>query len=312
MTTMSNRVCAAFDIGTNSVKLLVADLNDGVSVLHEETVVTRLGAGMLPNNPRLWESPMHRTIEAVSSMVRTARNFGVGNRITTVGTAALREAVNSNEFVDRLKQTCGLDVRIISGQEEARLSFMAVRLDPLWRSRPVLRVIDIGGGSTEIITGTVNEGKEPHRTSIPLGAVRLTERFLKADPPAVKELAAATAAVQTAFDGVVLPDGAGTDLVGVGGTVTNLAAITQGRFCAPEELHGCALSLEQIEAVMSRLVACTLEERKQVPGLDPRRADIIIAGAILLNHTLGCTGSATIEVSTRGLRWGVLYDSFLS
>ncbi len=312
MNEANERICAAFDIGTNSVKLLVADLSGGVSVLHEETVVTRLGAGMLANNPRLWESPMHRTIEAVSAMAKTARDYGVDNRISTVGTAALREAANADEFKSRLWEACGLNVKVISGQEEARLSFMAVRLDPRWRHRVGLRVIDIGGGSTEIITGLTDRDQEPHRTSIPIGAVKLTERYMNADPPAVKELAAATAAVEGAFAGIELPAGKDYGLVGVGGTVTNLAAVSMGRFCTPDELHGLSLSHEQIEAELSKLVACTLEERKNVPGLDPRRADIIIAGAILLNYALGSVGCSTLEVSTRGLRWGVLYDSFLN
>ncbi len=306
------RICAAFDIGTNSVKLLVADLADGVRMLYEETIVTRLGAGMLPNNPRLWESPMHRTIEALRSLAAKATELGAEERTSAVGTAALREAANRDEFVRRLRDACGLNVRVISGEEEARLSFMAVMLDPQWRNRGALMVIDIGGGSTEIITGTVGASAPLQRTSVPMGAVKLTERFIHADPPAVKELAAATTAVNNAFSEVNLPSPGDFTVVGVGGTVTNVAAIARGRFCAPDELHGTVVSQEQIEQVMQLLEGCGLDERKTLPGLDPRRADIIVGGVILLNMALGSTGYGKLEVSTRGLRWGVLYDSFLN
>lgn len=308
---------AAIDAGTNSVKLTVADLTGGAARrVIDESVITRLGEGMQAH--RLREVPMRRTIDAVAYFVALATQQNVRD-IAAVGTAALREAENRDEFLHRVRERCGLTIDVISGEEEARLSYLAVRRDPHWRRSALLRVIDIGGGSTEIIQGAESQDDIAGRISVPLGAVRLTERYLKSDPPTITQLAAANQAAAEAFarvpleviDGTHLTRSNNSVLVGVGGTMTNLGAIDLNGPRDPEQLHGHVLNADVIEGQIALFASRTLQERKQIPGLDPRRADIILGGAILLSQALARIGCPSIAVSTRGLRWGVLYDRFL-
>jgi exopolyphosphatase/guanosine-5'-triphosphate,3'-diphosphate pyrophosphatase len=304
---------ASIDVGTNSVKMVIADLSDGgARRLYDSSVTTRLGEGMQAQAGRLREVPMRRTLDALAGFVGIAREQGVRG-IAAVGTAALREAANRDEFLRRAQERCGLAIDVISGEEEARLSYLAVRRDPHWRAFPRLLVIDIGGGSTEIIEGEPNGDAIAARRSVSLGAVKLTERYLKSDPPTVTQLAAAHQIAAEEFGSVTLSaSNSGTQVVGVGGTMTNLAAIAlQGR-TDPESLHGHTLRADALEDLIERFASRTVAERKQIPGLDPARADIILGGAILLSQALAHIGATALDVSTRGLRWGVLYDRFAS
>jgi exopolyphosphatase/guanosine-5'-triphosphate,3'-diphosphate pyrophosphatase len=310
---------ASLDIGTNSVKLTVADLaGGGARRLSDQALVTRLGEGMEAHGNRLREVPMRRTIEAIADFVAQARAVGA-REIVAVGTAALRSAENRDDFLRRVQERCGLTIEVISGEEEARLSYLAVRRDPHWRDCARLWVIDIGGGSTEIIQGKAHSEAIASRISVNIGAVRLTERHLRADPPTVAQLAAANQTAMEAFAAVAIntadrfdpDDPASSRVVGVGGTITNLGGMdTEGRL-ELEAMHGYLLSADTLEAEITRLASLTIAERQQIPGLDPRRADIILGGAILLSQALARLGSPTIAISTRGLRWGVLYDRFL-
>lgn len=302
---------SSIDVGTNSVKMVIADLADGgARRLYDNSVTTRLGEGMQAQAGRLREVPMRRTLDALAGFVGIACERGVRG-IAAVGTAALREAENRDEFLRRAQERCGLTIEVISGEEEARLSYLAVRRDPHWRAFPRLLVIDIGGGSTEIIEGEPNGDAIASRRSVNLGAVRLTERYLKSDPPTVTQLAAANQIAAEAFGSVALSASPGeTQVVGVGGTMTNLAAIDQQGRTDPESLHGHTLRADALEDLIALFAARTVAARKQIPGLDPARADIILGGAILLSQALAHIGSAALDVSTRGLRWGVLYDRF--
>ena len=173
-------------------------------------------------------------------------------------------------------------------------------------------VIDIGGGSTEIIQGAADSDEIAGRISVNLGAVKLTEGYLRSDPPTVAQYAAASEAAQEQFRQVDVPaDADSIPIVGVGGTLTNLAAMHIGAVVSPETLQGYVLDSAAIDGLISRLADATIAERKTIPGLDPRRADIILGGAILLSQALARLGSHRVETSTRGLRWGVLYDRFL-
>jgi exopolyphosphatase/guanosine-5'-triphosphate,3'-diphosphate pyrophosphatase len=232
--------------------------------------------------------------------------------MSAVGTAALRDADNREEFLRRAHERCGLDIAVIPGEEEARLSFLAVRRDPRWRDVQRLLVIDIGGGSTEIIQGEGNSDRIAGRVSINLGAVRLTESLLKSDPPTVTQLTAAHRAAGDAFQQVVIDrDGAPFAAVGVGGTLTNLAGMDLGSAGDPNALHGHRLTVDHLEQQIERLARATVIQRKEIPGLDPGRADIILGGAILLSQALAWIGAGEVAVSARGLRWGLLYDRFL-
>lgn len=303
----------SIDVGTNSVKLTVADMNDpSAPPVFDQSVTTRLGEGMQAQGNRLREAPMRRTLDTIADYVEMARAHRVMD-VAAVGTAALRDAVNRDEFLDRVQERCGLRIAVISGEEEARLSFLAVRFDPHWRAKPRLVVIDIGGGSTELIQGDPEGTGVAGRTSINLGAVRVTENFLRSDPPTVAQLAAANEAVAEEFAKVPLISHKGdVHIIGVGGTLTNLGGIQLGGPAAGESLHGYVLGADRLENTIERLASCTTEERKTIPGLDPARADIILGGAIMLSQALAYLGSATVDVSTRGLRWGVLYDRFLA
>jgi exopolyphosphatase/guanosine-5'-triphosphate,3'-diphosphate pyrophosphatase len=260
---------------------------------------------------------MRRTLDALAEFVATAHAEGA-RAIVAVGTAALRDAENQDEFLRRAQERCGLTIEVIPGEEEARLSYLAVRRDPHWRDYARLLVVDIGGGSTELIRGEPHTARIAARTSVNLGAVKLTETYLRSDPPTVAQLTAANQAAAEGFDAFTLPSDfrahgdEGFRVVGVGGTLTNLGAMDRGGISPAEVLHGHTLTNDALEDQISRLASRTIEERKQIPGLDPRRADIILGGAILLSQALAHIGSESIDVSTRGLRWGVLYDRFLT
>lgn len=303
--------CASIDVGTNTVKLLVVEqVADRLEPLYERAGTVRLGEGMQANGMRLREAAMRRTLDLLDEYVAQARAQGAAP-ILAVGTAALREATNREEFLQRARERCGLEITVISGEEEARLSYLAVRRDALWRDWPQLIVIDIGGGSTEIIHGETGTDRIASRVSVGLGAVKLTESVLRSDPPTVRELTVAQQQASEALRSLEAPPEP-VRVVGVGGTVTTLGAMDLGAAATPEVLHGHTLSQVRLENQIALLGSRTVEQRKQIPGLDPARADIILAGAILLAQALAHLHATAVDVSTRGLRWGVLYDRCLS
>ncbi len=306
---------AGIDVGSNTVKMIIADLGGGrANRVYEASLQSRLGEGMMAQARRLREVPILRTLDAFDHFLAAVRSYPVRETVA-IGTAALRDAENRADFLRRVDERCGLKIEIIPGEEEARLSYLAVRRDPQWREVPRLLAIDIGGGSTEVIQGEAHSDRIADRISVNWGAVKLTENFLKSDPPAVAQLAAAHLAASEAFGAVPLSDNftqAETRVVGIGGTVSNLAAIQRGGRSATETMHGYKLHADDLEDVLSLLATSTIAERRTFPGLDPRRADIILGGAILLSQALAHLGSLTVEVSTRGLRWGLLYDRFLA
>lgn len=303
--------CACIDCGTNTIKVLIADVySNRVESVYQVGNTTRIGEGMQTNGMRLCEAPMRRTLDALDTLMSYTREFEVDN-IVAVGTAALRDAQNSADFVQRVQDRFGIQLEVISGEEEARLSFQAVRRDNHWVDYPSLVVIDIGGGSTEIIQGNATSHDTLTRMSVNLGAVKLTERALRSDPPTVSQLQEATRTVLEAFDAANLPAAVlGSHVVGVGGTLTTLGAIYLEGIANAEVLHGLTLHSHDLERIIERLASMSVEERKELPGLDPARADIILAGAMLLNHALAKIKSDRVDISTRGLRWGVIYDRF--
>ncbi len=301
---MSTRY-ASVDVGTNSVKLTICEQPEpGHFVPLLDTLrITRLGEAM--HGQRLREAAIRRTLDALSEFQVLCRQYDV-RTIAAVGTAALRNAVNRQEFVDRAK-AAGLTVRVISGDEEARLSFLAVRLDPLWRSLDQLLVVDIGGSSTEIIRG---RARPESRVSLPIGAVGLTENTLFADPPTIRQMDEASATARRALVGEG-PTPGEWGAVGVGGTVVNMAAVKLGiPEHDPDRLHGTILSVADVEEQVGLYGGRTIEERKQIVGLEPARADVILGGAIVLLQVLCTLEFPGIAVSCRGLRWGVLYEAF--
>ena len=299
---------AAIDIGTNSTKMTVADAAaDGtLSVVAEDSDVTRLGEGVDATG-RLGDAPMARTLDAVARFSEAARAQGV-ETVLGAGTSALRDAANGPDFIQSVKDRAGVDIQIITGDREAQYAYAAVRSDASLNipTASSLLVFDIGGGSTELILGDAT-GVERFQ-SLDIGAVRLTERFLHSDPPTAYELQAATDYARAAFETFLRPD-APPFVAGIGGTALNVAAVTQGQ--APPDtdaLHGKSLPHAAVAAALSQFAALPLSERRTLPGLEPKRADVIVAGALILDQLLTYFAAEQFLLSVRGLRYGLLAD----
>ncbi len=299
---------AAIDIGTNSTKITVADVSaDGLlSVVSEDSDVTRLGEGV-DQSRRLGDVPMARTLEAVVRFAAAARAAGA-ETVLGAGTSALRDAVNGADFLVQIKAAADVEVQIISGDREAQLAYAAVRSDSSLGipAEASLLVFDIGGGSTELILGDAN-GVGRYK-SLDIGAVRLTERFLRSDPPAPVEISAAR---QLAADALATFPPPNTPLLvaGIGGTALNIAAVSSGQSQPdPDSIHGASVSSAQIASTLVHFSSAPLAERRLIPGLEPKRADVIVAGALILDALLAHFAAPSFLLSVRGLRYGLLAD----
>jgi len=295
---------ATIDIGTNTILLLVAEVADGaVRVLAERAEITRLGRG-IGDGGGLGRPGIERTLAMLAEYATIAAAHGA--RLHAIGTEALRRAPNAQEFLAPAGAILGSAVEVIDGDREAALTFLAAL-----RSFPQLLtgsavVIDIGGGSTEIIVARA--GRITFRKSLAIGSVRLTERHIKHDPPAPTELAAVEDEIVRQLDSVPFPAPPLT-LVGTAGTVTSLCAMSLALSSYdPDRVHGHRLSLAALDREIARLRASTQAEREHMAGLDPRRADVILAGAAILRHIASAAGTSEILVSDRGIRWGLLYE----
>ena len=299
---------AAIDIGTNSTKMTVADVSDAglLSVVSEQSDVTRLGEGV-DKSRRLADAAMSRTLEAVARFAEAAKAQGA-ETVLGAGTSALRDAANGSEFIAQIKRRTGVDVEIITGDREAQLAYAAVRSDSSLAlpADAALLVFDIGGGSTELIFGDAN-GVGRYK-SLDIGAVRLFERFLRSDPPAQPELDEARQFALDAFAAFPPPDTLPI-LAGIGGTALNIAAVTQG-ISSPDTgtVHGAAVSHAEVASALSRFASVSLEARRSIPGLEPKRADVIVAGALILDTLLDYFHADRFLLSARGLRYGLLAD----
>ena len=298
---------ASIDIGTNSVLLLVAEL-DGTGHWHavaERAEITRLGKGVDQRKTLSVES-MEVTLDAVGRFATEARGMGIKG-LAISATSAARDASNGKLFLDGVKQRAGVAAEILSGDEEARLSFASAHAD-FGGSGPMV-AIDIGGGSTEFIYGDA-AGVISFRKSFDVGSVRMTERFLAGDPPEPDELAKLEAFLKETFKPLPRPP-TGFRFVGVAGTVTTVCAVAKK--IEPYDatlVHGAELSRAEIESTVQRLAHLPVMLRRTLPGLQPKRADVIVAGGIILRTAIDCLGASSVTVSDRGLRWGLLADRF--
>jgi exopolyphosphatase / guanosine-5'-triphosphate,3'-diphosphate pyrophosphatase len=298
---------AAIDVGTNSVLLLVAErtADRRFCAVAERSDITRLGRGV-DQTQRLNPDALELTLKTIERYAHEARELGA-TQVVVSATSAARDAINGQEFIAAAKARAGVEVEIISGPEEARLSFASAHTD--FGGHTPLVVLDIGGGSTEFIYGS-REGDVTFRHSFDLGSVRLTERHVASDPPSAAELARIDQALNQAFATLPAPP-PGAQLVGVAGTVTTIAAVA--RRVAPYDpsvIHGLRLTLEDVEATVARLASLPNHLRKTVPGLQPKRSDVIVAGGLVLRAAMRAVQSSTLTVSDRGLRWGLLADRF--
>lgn len=297
---------ASIDIGTNSVLLLVAERDDRgrFRPIVERAEITRLGRGVDANRVLAPEG-LNDTLRVLQTFAREARALGA-EEIAVSATSAARDASNGQEFLSRAHSEAGLEVEILSGELEAQLSFSAVRAD--FPDRPLV-VIDIGGGSTEFIYGT-GEGEITYRHSFDVGAVRLTERFLASDPPSREEQRGLVEHLTATFSRLP-PTAPDAQVVGVAGTVTTLYAVAHQ--IAPYDasrVHGAEMASGALEYLVQRLLAMTVEERRELPGLQPKRADVIAAGGLILAEAVHALGAASFRISDRGLRWGLIEHRF--
>ncbi|MDO9171919.1 MAG: Ppx/GppA family phosphatase [bacterium] len=295
---------AVIDIGTNSVKLFAGRVVHGrVTPLTDELAVTRLGQG-LSLSGELTEEAMTRTARQVAAFRVRAEDLAV-EKVVAVGTEALRSATNADEFLDLARRLAKLRVQVLDGQEEARLAHLAVRssLDNLPER---LIVIDAGGGSTEFVAA--ESGRVLSRASVPVGSRVLTDRLVRGNPPGTAALRALHDAVREAFAGLDLPPGA---VVAVGGAPTTMATVSRSLPAhEPAAVHGSRLSREEIGRLAARFAALTLAARRRLPGLMPARADVALAGAVILEEALARCGADELTVCARGLRHGVFHDRF--
>jgi exopolyphosphatase/guanosine-5'-triphosphate,3'-diphosphate pyrophosphatase len=296
---------AAIDVGTNTALLLVARVGaDGkIEALAERAEITRLGRG-IGGDGALGAEGIARTLEALRGYTQIAR--GHGAKIAAVGTEALRRAPNAAAFLGPAAEILGVPIEVIDGAREAALTFRAVAAAFPDALAGDLVVLDIGGGSTEIVIAT--GGLVRFKVSLPLGSVRFTEKFIRHDPPQAGEIAAVREAVDQAIAAIPFPP-AGATLVGVAGTVTSLAAMAESLASYdPLRVHGYRLSRGSLGGQIARLARATQAERERMVGLDPRRADVILAGALILDGLATAAGAPEVRVSDRGIRWGLLHE----
>jgi exopolyphosphatase/guanosine-5'-triphosphate,3'-diphosphate pyrophosphatase len=306
----ASSIRAVIDVGTNSVKLLVADVTGGrVHPLDERSHQTRLGRDFYETH-RLQPAAIQQTALAVAEFALAAQEWRAGST-RVIATSAARDAENKEELLAAIQQTAGLPVEIISGEQEAEWVFRGVTSDPNLAGQRLL-ILDVGGGSTEFVLGA--GGHHACRQSFPLGAVRLLEKLRPGDPPSLSDLGNCRTWLKLFFNQHVAPalesSLAGADhqdarLVGTGGTTTILARMAkQMTGFEREQIEGTRLGRRQVLEYMVHLWSLSLAERRKIVGLPPNRADIILTGVAIYEAVMEHFHFEEVYVSTRGLRFG--------
>ncbi len=299
---------AAVDCGTNAIRLLVADVDDA-GVLHDRVRLmrtVRLGEGV-DRTGTFAESALERTFAAVDEYAALVREHGA-TRLRFVATSASRDVSNRTAFVDGIRARLGVDPQVITGEEEAALSFAgAVRGLPAGRVRVPALVVDIGGGSTEFVLG---EESPTASVSVDVGCVRMTERHLHGDPPTPVEIALAAADIDAAVARAAarVPLTQGRCFVGLAGTVTTVAAMALDLPSYDAAvLHGSVVGRDAVEEVTTRLLAMTRAERAALPFMHPGRVDVIAAGAMVLRAAMAAAEAGEVVVSETDILDGIAY-----
>jgi exopolyphosphatase/guanosine-5'-triphosphate,3'-diphosphate pyrophosphatase len=294
---------AVIDLGTNSTRLLVAEVDDGsVNQLERRSTVTRLGEGV-DSSGRLSDAAIDRVLDVLGDYRELVDRHGA-EPVVAVATSAVRDSENGDEFRSTLRERLGIEVRIITGDEEAELTFLGATAARSGSDTTL--VVDIGGGSTEFVIGKPGQEPDFHH-STQAGSVRQSERHLHDDPPSENQLEALRSEVREIIDAAVPAElRRDVDLgVAVAGTATQLAAIDlELEPYRPERVDGHGLTRGAVEAMFERLAALPLAERQQVRGLDPERAPTIVAGAAILLEAMGAFGLERIEVSEADILHG--------
>jgi len=298
---------AVVDMGSNSTRLLVADVDDGqISELERRSTVTRLGRGV-DTSRKLSAEAIEDVCDTVADYLALVDDHGPA-QLVAIATSAVRDAENSGAFIGELRERFALNARILSGDDEARLTYLGAN-----HERPVAEdtlVVDIGGGSTELVVGSGSEMS--FHASLDAGTVRHTERHISKDPAEHSELETLSDDVRTLIDGALQGShfARARKGIGVAGTPTSLAAIDQALDpYDPEAVHGSTLSLAAIQRMLSELASKTLAERLEVTGLHKGRAPTIVAGVVILIQVMRAFGLSEIEVSEHDILYGAALEA---
>jgi exopolyphosphatase/guanosine-5'-triphosphate,3'-diphosphate pyrophosphatase len=285
----------AVDLGTNSTRLLVADIEDGrATEVLRRVAITRLGEGV-DEQHELLPAPIARVYGVLDGYAREAAELGA-QRVLAVATSAVRDASNGRAFLSELGSRYGWQTRLLDGEEEASLMFRGLSSDRSLDAETL--IVDIGGGSTELLVG--GPGGVTFSTSLQAGCVRLTERYLATDPPTIGELKAAGAHLRSLLPALVVESA-----IGVAGTITTVAAIDLGLGeYDPAQIHGHQISRGAADRVLADLSALPLAKRERVLGLEPARASVIVGGLIILHDVMAHYGLEEIEASERDILHG--------
>lgn len=304
----------AIDIGTNSMRLLLAETENGIFLNRKKFInTTRLGHG-IDKNGFIAKEYIELNIESLDLFYKKCKEYGC-EKIFCIGTAALRNAKNSNEFVEEAKKRIGLEVEIISGIREAFLGYTGVVGGIDFNDDYVL-IIDIGGGSTEFIFG--NHKEILYRNSINLGALSATDRFITSMPESSKEINKLKHFINEEILLVVnelekILDLHKLDkefkLLGIGGTITSVSAIKQNlEIYSMEKIHGSSVSLKELEAQIKKISSMNLDERRHIKGLQKKRAEIILSGELILKSIMNNLSSSKIQISEFDNLEGVIIE----
>jgi exopolyphosphatase / guanosine-5'-triphosphate,3'-diphosphate pyrophosphatase len=293
---------ASIDIGTNAVLLLLMGGEGSMHEILDRSTITRLGQGLLRSR-RLSPAAMERTARVLVKY-REVIDDGDARVVRCFGTSALREAANGIEFVAMVRARAGLDIEVFSEYQEAYYTYLSVRNDNAIEGQDLV-IVDIGGGSTEIIKGDREEFHD--FVSLPVGTVKLTERFIKHDPPLISELERLAGFVREK-----LRPGQSTNpltVVGMAGTVTTLAMMIQGLAeFDKRKIHGFRISVPTLDAWIKQLAAMAIAQRKSLLGMEPGREDLLLQGMVLMREILASLEADSFVVSTYGARYGVILE----
>jgi exopolyphosphatase/guanosine-5'-triphosphate,3'-diphosphate pyrophosphatase len=293
---------ASIDIGTNTVLLMIAEIKERIEEIYDTAIITRLGEG-LKQSGNLSTEAMERTLNVLRHYMVIADRYQV-QEILCVGTAALREAKNRDTFLELADKQLSFSIRIISEHDEAFYTYLSVRQNLTDETEGVI-IVDIGGGSTEIIYGDKENFID--FISLPVGSVKLTEMFIQHAPPLYDEIRLLRDFLKSILK---LPFGKGVQsVVGTAGTVTTLGSIAIGlRQWDKKQIHGLRLSLQRIDDVVYQLANMPLCERNNLPGMEKGREDIILQGIILLQEIMKHLGAEELMIDANGVRHGILCE----
>jgi exopolyphosphatase / guanosine-5'-triphosphate,3'-diphosphate pyrophosphatase len=300
---------AVVDIGTNSTRLLVADVvDDTVMEIERESRVTRLGRGV-DSSGQLAAEAIEEVCDTVGEYIARYTKLGA-QRVAAIATSAVRDAGNGDAFIAELRERFALDARTLDGSEEARLTFLGACAG---RTCNNTLVVDIGGGSTELVIGTGDEVE--FHTSLQAGVVRHTERHITSDPPGPADLEDLAADIRRLIDTAMAedPSAHASEAIAVAGTPTSLAAMElELEPYDPEQVHGHRLGLHSIQTMLSRLASLPLARRLHLPGLHPRRAPTILAGVVILAEVMRAFDLDEVEVSEHDILYGAARSTALA